>query len=85
LKKGDIGGFKNLQTEGIYGKRYNSILLSHDEVPKQSLGHKCVPKQELGNENWLLEMTSPPPWSFDSDCTTTKPLTLFRVIGDNRF
>ena len=29
----------------------NTILLSHDEVPKQSLGHKYVPKQELGNEN----------------------------------
>jgi hypothetical protein len=22
LEKGDLGGFKNLQTEGIYGKRY---------------------------------------------------------------
>jgi hypothetical protein len=23
LKKGDLGGFKNLQVERIYGKRYN--------------------------------------------------------------
>jgi hypothetical protein len=23
LKKGDLGGFENLQGEGIYGKRYN--------------------------------------------------------------
>jgi hypothetical protein len=23
LTKGDLGGFQNLQTEGIYGKRYN--------------------------------------------------------------
>jgi hypothetical protein len=23
LKKGDLGGFENLQTEGIFGKRYN--------------------------------------------------------------
>ena len=24
MKKGDLGGFKNLQTEGIYGKRYRA-------------------------------------------------------------
>jgi hypothetical protein len=32
--------------------RSNTVLLSHDEVPKQSLSYKCLPKQELGNENW---------------------------------
>jgi hypothetical protein len=25
LKKGDLGGFENLQGEGIYGKRYNLV------------------------------------------------------------
>jgi hypothetical protein len=25
LKKGDLGGFENHQTEGIYGKRYNHL------------------------------------------------------------
>jgi hypothetical protein len=25
LEKGDLGGFKNLQTEGIYGKRYKGV------------------------------------------------------------
>jgi hypothetical protein len=25
LKKGDLGGFKNLQTEENYGKRYNRV------------------------------------------------------------
>jgi hypothetical protein len=26
LKKGDLGGFKNRQSEGIFGKRYKNIL-----------------------------------------------------------
>jgi hypothetical protein len=28
LKKGDLGGFKNRQTEGIYGKRYKAGSLN---------------------------------------------------------
>jgi hypothetical protein len=27
LKKGDLGGFKNLRVERIYGKRYNLLSL----------------------------------------------------------
>jgi hypothetical protein len=26
FEKGDLGGFEKLQTEGIYGKRYNYII-----------------------------------------------------------
>jgi hypothetical protein len=29
LKKGDLGGFKNLQVAGIYGKRYKQPTLVH--------------------------------------------------------
>jgi hypothetical protein len=29
LKKGDLGGFENLQGEGIYGKRYNAAGFFH--------------------------------------------------------
>jgi hypothetical protein len=34
LKKGDLGGFENLQKEGIYGKRYKS-LLTENRKPKR--------------------------------------------------
>jgi 16S rRNA (guanine527-N7)-methyltransferase len=44
LKKGDLGGFENLQGERIYGKRYNN----------------CVPKQELGNEDIMIHAPPDP-------------------------
>jgi hypothetical protein len=46
LKKGDLGGFENLQGERICGKRNKSMILS------QSGSFACtgVPKRELGNQ-----------------------------------
>ena len=33
MKKGDLGGFEKLQTEGIYGKRYKeSVQRLYEEV-----------------------------------------------------
>src|SRR5450759_4389538 len=61
--------------------RFNTILLSHDEVPKQSLGHKCVPKQELGNENRRRHCHFEK-IAKSSDCKDTRPFTPFRVTGD---
>jgi hypothetical protein len=37
LKKGDLGGFENLQLEGIYGKRYNiHVILNEAQRREES-------------------------------------------------
>jgi len=53
LEKGDLGGFKNLQTEGIYGKRYIS--------EKQSILQASPEKLDSQSERaaWEQALTLP--------------------------
>jgi hypothetical protein len=48
LKKGDLGGFENLQGEGIYGKRYT---LPFNRKPKTVLTGQALAKADgLGGD-----------------------------------
>jgi len=44
LKKGDLGGFENLQGERIYGKRYNFMRPSGSNQQVKDMGRIAVCK-----------------------------------------